>query len=185
MPSRKKTSTKPERVLKKVAECKFFLDQMEQRENEEDEFAFCLSAFLSALQSVAWLLPMADSKRREQLRRQIEQLENTHPDLKYLLNARDAEVHREGVAITLSFGSSLSLRQREFRFPSSRFHGRFEGRFARPRFQSPRAQPIYQRSYRHSWRFQDYPLGNIVEICRDCLDTLVTLVPGAFPAAAP
>ncbi len=184
MPSRRKTPIAPERVLKKVAECNFFLEQMQQHEHEQDEFAYCLSAFLTALQSVAWVTPMADLKRGKQLRSEIEQLAKTHPDLKYLLNARGAEVHREGVALTMSFGSSLSPQQRGFRFPSSRFQGRYEGRFAHARFQPPWSQSIYRPIYRHTWQFQDYPLRNIVAICRDCLNILNAVVTRTFPGAA-
>jgi len=180
MPPRRKTPISPRRVFKKVAACRFFLEQMQQHEDEENEFTYCLSAFLAALQSVAWLTPMADPK----LRSEIDQLVENHPDLKYLLNARHAELHRDGVSITMSFGSSLGTQPRGFRFPSSRFHSRFEGRLARSRFHPLWAQSIYQPRYCHTWRFRDYPMENILQICRDCLDILEALVARTFPRAA-
>lgn len=91
---RRKTPIAPKRVLKKVGECHFFLELMQQHEHEEKEFTYCLSAFLTALQSVASLTPMADPQRQRQLKSVIERLIKTHPNLEYLLNARDVEAAR-------------------------------------------------------------------------------------------
>jgi hypothetical protein len=181
--SRKHLQISPERVRKKIAECNFFLAQMHERQHDESEFSFCLSAFLAALSSVAWLAPMAapDLKRRKQLRREIEHLAKTHADLRYLLSARHAEVHRDGVAITISFGTTLPAKHAGFRFPNSRFRGRLEGRFAHSRFQRPWAQAVYRPMHLHTWRFVEYPLRNIVEICRDCLNALNLVLIQAFP----
>jgi len=123
MPARKKLVVSRDRLLSKVAECRYFLQHMEQHQGNPNEFGFGLSAFLCAFKSVASLTPQIypDPKRQKQFRNGINQLRDGHPDLNYLLNARDAEVHREGVKIVLVLNSFLKPRQKGFTFPSSRF----------------------------------------------------------------
>jgi hypothetical protein len=47
-------ATKPEGILEKVRECRFFLARMADYERipELEDFLFCLSAFLSAFRSI-------------------------------------------------------------------------------------------------------------------------------------
>lgn len=178
MPARKKTPVTPRRVLNKIAECHYFLQRMDQHEEHPAEFGYCLSPFLSALRSVEWLAPMADSKDRKQISNSIEQLKTARPDLNYLLNERDAEVRREGVKIVMTLAGSIRPVQCGFTFPSGRFSGRFEGRFQRPRFQAPWTQEVYKPVYGYRWRSQDYPARDVVQVCRDSLNALEQLVTG-------
>jgi hypothetical protein len=182
MPVRRRMHLSPERVFRKIDECNFFLEQMQERQQNENQFSFCLSAFLTALASVAWFIPMAESDpgRRRRLKGQIARLEQTHPDLTYLLNARDAEVHREGVAIRVRFGMKFPTTATGFRFPRSRLTSRrFEGRFAVSRFERPRS-PLSVSLHRDTWRFEDRPIGDIVNICAACLNLLSATVRQAF-----
>jgi hypothetical protein len=171
----------PGRVLKKFRECGFFLQMMEQREQNEDEFGFCLSAFLTALKSLSDLIPMADREHKVQLRESIEIIKDDNPDLKYLLGARDAEVHRDGVTLQLSLSTSVRTIRDDSRFARSRLQPRPIGRFHHVRLQSRYGQPHYETVYRHSWRFKDYPVHNITDMSRGCLDSFNPLIEQLFP----
>jgi hypothetical protein len=169
----------PQRVLKKIQEAGFFLKKMEQLNAQADEIGFYLSAFLSALKSVEYLAPLANKNRRTQIRDEIYQLRHNHPSLNYLLETRDAEVHREGVEIVLELGAARKLTKPSFIFPSarfkSRFEGRFQGRFTPSRLGASQTSSIYQPVYRDAWYFRDYS-HEVVQTCRDSLDALADRV---------
>jgi len=92
-----------ERITSKLAECDFFLRQMRQS-REPQEFAYHMSAFLTAFSSFTQLAllrkhPRGFEKALERLRK------NSVVDR--LLDYRDVEVHREGIRI---WGYDPSLR---------------------------------------------------------------------------
>jgi len=174
MAKRKRKLITPQRVLNKVEECRFFLRCMEQHEQEPEEFGYYVSAFLSALKTVEYLTPIAARQHQARVRKEIHQLKGARPDLNYLLNARDAEVHQEGVALVMTFNSPTQLQEPGFVFRSARFRGRFEGRF-RSGFRLPKLKTIYEPVYRDRWWFRDF-LAPVVGVCRNCLDALEGLV---------
>lgn len=169
----------PERVLKKIHEARFFFKKMEESSERAEEFGFYLSAFLSALKSVEYLAPLANKNRRTQIRDEICQLRHNHPSLNYLLETRDAEVHREGVGIVLELGVARKLTEPSFIFPSarfkSRFEGRFQGRFTQSRLGASQTSSVYRPVYRDAWYFRNYP-HEVVQTCRDSLDALAEQV---------
>jgi hypothetical protein len=169
----------PERVLRKIHEARFFLKKMEELSEQAEEFGFYLSAFLSALKSVEYLAPLANKSRRTQIRDEICQLRHDHPSLNYLLETRDAEVHRQGVGIVLELGTARKLTAPSFIFPSARFknrfEGRFQGRFTRSRLGASKTTSVYQPVYYNAWHFLDYS-HEVVQTCRDSLDALANEV---------
>jgi len=163
-------------VLQKVAACRFFLRGMEEHgrcEQPPEEFGFLLSAFLSALKSIEYLTPQVNPSRRKQIEAAIEQLRVVRPELNFLLNAGDAEIHRKGVEVVLTIDCFAA--EPAFVLPGTRLRGRLQGRF-RLRFGSS-ARPVF----RYRWRFQDsHDLSSVVEICRDSLNALALAVNQAF-----
>ncbi len=177
MATRKKLVITPDRVRKKIRECLFYVEKMEEAANDPgEEFGFYLSAFLSSLKSIENLAPLADHKRQMEIRNEIRNLRNNHPPLNYLLTVRDAEVHREGVQIVMDLMAAFRRPQHGFTFPSARrrlegaarFQSRFESRF------SVRSS-IYQPFYRHTWVFPDNA-QEVVHTCQDSLNLLIQQV---------
>jgi len=169
----------PSRLLKKIGEAQFFLEKMRGSNESPQELGFYLSAFLSALKSIEYLAPLTSRDRQAEIRKGISQLRDNHAALNYLLEARDAEVHREGVGLVLESLTTLKVSKPTFIFPSARFKGRYEGRF-QGRFEQPnlgqsQASTVYRPVYRDVWYFENYR-REVVETCRDSFHALKTRV---------
>jgi hypothetical protein len=134
MADRPKLAISQQRIGGKLHECEFFLEHMEDCGSPE-EFGYYLSAFLAALATFTDLALRRKHGRHSN--RVLRQLRKTAADLDFLLNARDVEVHRDGVRIWLyrpsqiwgrflGFGQglwpSLALTRRQ---PTYRYHSRF------------------------------------------------------------
>ena len=175
MSRRKKLQITPDRVRKKIEECSFFFRKMEETvDNPADEFGFYLSAFLSSMKSIVDLAPLVDKKRENQFRDELRQLREDHPSLNYLLEVRDAEVHREGVDIVMGFSTDLKLTERSFNFPTARFKREYRSRFdprVTARFDVPPRSSIYRSTYNYVWTFRDNT-RDVVQTCRDSLNAL-------------
>jgi hypothetical protein len=87
-----------QRIKGKLAECEFFLKQMEES-SDPQEFGYYLSAFLAAFRTFIDLGLMR--KYAKGTRQVLLQLRKNSSDLDRLLHSRNVEVHREGVRIWL------------------------------------------------------------------------------------
>jgi hypothetical protein len=95
-------ATKPEGILEKVRESRFFLARMADYERIPDleSFLFCLSAFLSAFRTIGNRLPgVAGKKYDKHARGKLKQSLETHPKIGFLFDVRDVEVHGDGTTI--------------------------------------------------------------------------------------
>ncbi len=126
MPTRKKLVISDQQIKGKLAECNFFLEHMEQSRDPQ-ELGYYLSAFLSALATFTSLGLMRQHAKG--VGRALEQPRKNSSDLDLLLQARNVEVHREGVRLWL-YRAPVGKRRvpaspLQGRFPSSRFQSRF------------------------------------------------------------
>lgn len=89
-----------ERALEKVDEARFFLARMEDHGGNWPEFGYYLSAFLSAFRSIHYRLCCLGAGDR------VKCLSDSDKEVNFLIQARDAEVHKEGVGIVLTVASA-------------------------------------------------------------------------------
>ena len=130
--ARAKVVVSEERIRGKLAECEFFLEQM--NENADPQvFGYHLSAFLSALSTLTILGLMRN--HGQNTKRALEQLRKSASELDFLLNSRDVEVHREGVGIWLLRSNRVSPRFRGGIWGDLWVTPRYGSRYA-PRFRS-------------------------------------------------
>ncbi len=179
MAQREKLVVPAERLPNKMRECAFFLGCMEQHLQEPEVFGYYLSAFLSALKSIEYLTRSVGKDAAKK----VKALRQNNRGLDFLFDARDVEVHREGVAITMTIGSRIKPPETVFRLPRSRFETRYESRFGSrfvPRWVDPVYQPLF--SYGYTWQFADYPGRDIIALGRDCLAELKKTVADHVPA---
>ena len=87
-----------QRIKGKLAECEFFVKQMEES-SDPQEFGYYLSAFLAAFRTFIDLGLMR--KHAKGTPQALLQLRKNSSDLDRLLHSRNVEVHREGVRIWL------------------------------------------------------------------------------------
>jgi hypothetical protein len=111
MAARPKLTISEQRIRGKLLECEFFLERMGRSRNPE-EFGYYLSAFLAALATFTKLGLIRKYGRHAA--RALEQLRKASPELDFLLEARDVEVHRDGVRIWLYRASQLWSRFTRF-----------------------------------------------------------------------
>ena len=97
----------------KVEEAKYFLSMLKQLFEDDDEFAYNLSAFLSAARSITFYM-QKQYKHRDGFaewycRKQIEM--SADEELKYLNNARVEDIHKEPVhtGATREVGCSVDV----------------------------------------------------------------------------
>ena len=124
----------PERVHDKLAESRYFLEQMAKHEKDLDpeEFLFCLSAFLSAFRSTAYRLygvteNMRGAAAKQRLREQL----HHHPDIGFLIERGNVEVHSDGARVWKRYMPHYehpvpSNRGSRFDREAERFHSRFK-----------------------------------------------------------
>jgi hypothetical protein len=176
--SRKRAFITKPRVFRKIAECHFFLREMERRERYQserpEEFGYNLSAFLSALRSVEWFGRLVVSKRSSEIANRIGQLRQETHELDYLLNAGDAEVHREGVSVILTLASPVGPPRDSFTFPSRRPGRKVQGRSDPPPCEPPSAW-LYRPPDAYRWSFEDTRARAVVQACRIALEVLERL----------
>jgi len=172
----KPNAKSPERVLDKLPECSFFLDEMLRHEQAgvADKFGYCLSAFLNSFRTVTFRLygvveNISGKSAAENLLRQL----RAHPEIGFLMKRRDVEVQEDGTVIFERFTVHVVARD------SNSFEGRFASRFTsgfEPRFN-------HGVEVRHTggWQFMESP-RSITELCRDALEQLEPFVRKAITA---
>jgi hypothetical protein len=149
--------TAVDRVRAKIAESKFFIDEMDKRQHHAIGFGYCLSAFLSAFKSIEYQLP----------KRTIKALRHSDEGIDFLMNQRNIEVHGAGVEIV--FVADL--------IRVGRFHSRFE---REPhRFHNPRLPPgTGAGNGGRSWRFTGKRSADLIGYCTECVNSVEKFVEG-------
>ncbi len=96
----------PRGIAEKITECRFFLERMSAYESsgEISSLLHCLSAFLSAFRSILFRLNgvMAHSPNTGS-RVLLEVHLRAHPEIKFLREASNVEVHQDGVTVWPQF----------------------------------------------------------------------------------
>ena len=186
--TRKPINISEERLKGKVSECEFFLERM-KGSSHVDEFGYFLSAFLSAFKSCVYLgLTRAGKNFAQELQR----LRDKSHDVDCLLEARDVEVHREGIHIWLFTDSGHRTANPRFRGSlwgdlllatrnrvGSRYGSRFRSRF-QPKFGDLRAAleltlPVTAAASTLSFIFQDSG-QEVIKTCSCALEAIRSLV---------
>jgi hypothetical protein len=146
-----------DRAREKIAESRFFIDEMGKHQHQARKFGCCLSAFLSAIKSIEYQLPKPA----------IKALRHSDEGIDFLMNQRNIEVHGAGVEIV--FVADL--------IRVGRFHSRFE---REPhRFHNPRLPPGTKVANGvRSWRFTDKRSVDLIGYCTDCVNSVEKFVEG-------
>jgi hypothetical protein len=173
MPPRTKLTISRARVRSKVAECHFFLRQMQEHEQVED-FRFVLSAFLSALKSVEYLT----RPYQKEISNRLCEPRTERAELDYLLSARDLEVHREGVKTVREITAYRKIRYLgPGRFQTLKANSsRVQFVNSRLRFRREQGRKIDAVTFNYVWHFDDYPVRDAVDVCRAALEVLEGIV---------
>jgi hypothetical protein len=170
---------KPEGVLEKVRECRFFLVQMTTHEAALDTEAFLsnLSAFLNAFQTAAFrLYGVTENRNGKDASLALQSQLRRHPEIGFLMSQRNVEVHEDGATVhqwfTVHVGDvsvpSLwgpQLGQNTDWLPSS--------------FGSRSGQGVVIRRAA-GWQFAGSP-KNLIELCHDTLDAMEGFIRQALP----
>jgi hypothetical protein len=161
-------ASKRDGVAYKINECRFFLAEMVEREKQRErhqEFGYCLSAFLSAFRSVGYRLNgILGNARTKVLERELELL---HPDIWFLLDMRNFEVHGDGPTVWPRFTLTISPGSGRW---ASRWSRRARPAFAASRFR-PRLSTEGIKTKIIGWLFEGHP-KDVIDLCRESLDRL-------------
>jgi len=156
-------------AVEKIEECEFFIRLAERHKTKPQEFGFYLSASLSAFYSILerLILTVLDRPLRKRKKRAeaLARLGLSSPEIAFLLDARNLEVHHEGVHIDL-------VRRRDPLAPQPtvpRFGTRY-GRFDDPLWTAPGP-----RAEKH-WVFFKVPKSEAITLCRNALEQVQQLV---------
>jgi hypothetical protein len=173
------TATNPQRILDKARECRYFLSEMSEHERagDTDKFIFSLSAFLKSFRSIAYRLYgiTENQSDRDQMKALEKQL-NDHPQIGFLIDRANLEVHGDGAVIWKRFNISVSDDMQQ-KYPP-RLQSRFGGPTRwMPRFRS-RFEPVTvptQTVAGSDWQFAGNS-GGLLDLCRNGLDEIEELV---------
>ncbi len=156
------------RVWEKLRESRFFLTLMRDYEGDPEKFGFCLSAFLSAFRSIAYRLARYTKiTQGVQARNGLMALLGSQPDIAFLTQARNVEVHEDGVVISRMFSYSFADSDPErWRSRWDPWPNRWESRPGPPQVQ-----------LRHRWwQFANRTAQDLVDLCSACLNETEEIV---------
>lgn len=163
----------PNGVKYKIAECRYFLDAMIEREKGETdvarilEFGYNLSAFMSAFRSIIFRLRGVAGRSRSRL--VWAELETSHPEVVFLKEMTDFEVHGDGPTVlphcTVKIDSSVHVGG------SSRWPSRLGSRFGAGRFHPLRSRHGKISTNITGWYFKGAP-HDVIELCKNSLDEM-------------
>jgi len=153
----------PERVFEKIEESRFFLARMADYEKRDQEFGYCLSAFLSGFKSIVCRLERSVGRT---ILPTVRQRLHSDPDIDFLCRARDIEVHSNGLIVFPIY----NIERGEPRIPE-----RWQSLWEPP---MRRFNPIHPRSriVQLGWQFSDHPARNVIELCYDTLNSIEQIV---------
>lgn len=172
-------ATNPQRIFDKARECRYFLSEMSEHERagDTDKFMFSLSAFLKSFRSIAYRFYGVTEKQsdREQMKALEKQL-NDHPQIGFLIDRANLEVHGDGAVIWKRFNISVPDDMQQ------KYPPRFQSRFGDPtrwmprfRFRFEPAAVQTQTVVGSDWLFAGNSHG-LLELCRNGLDQIEELV---------
>lgn len=175
----RKPSFRFERALEKVEEGRFFLTLMKINRKTPQQFGYCLSAFLSAFKSAFERLKttVGDEHIRRRAANAVRNLRQSRPDVDFLMEARNAEVHREGVKIELEWQTPSVTPERwwsRFNPPWARSESRFN-----PRWGRAEGHPVAV------WKFSDRRTADVITLCKNSLNALEDLIQNMAGEASP
>jgi hypothetical protein len=159
----------PDRVFDKVRECRFFLEQMTayERTQEIDKFLYCVSGFLSAFRTVAYrMYGVIENKKGKQARRALQNRLHIHPEIGFLIQRSNVEVHEDGVLVYPRFivqvTASIPDRWKsKWAADNSKWQSRFTSRF----------DDVVGVRRAPGWQFAGNP-KNLVDLCCDALTAM-------------
>jgi hypothetical protein len=164
----------PQRVVEKMDECRFFLVQMAEYEKafDTEKLLHCLSAFLGAFRTVVNRLTGVTESRNGPVAKQALWCKlNLNPDIEFLLDRRNAEVHSDGAVIYQRF--SVQVAEPLPRRWQSTLYRRTTWHCSSPwddPWQSPSQEAVVTRQFT-GWQFAENP-KNLIELCHDALNAL-------------
>jgi hypothetical protein len=159
----------PDRVFDKARECRFFLILMAEHEKALDieKFLYCLSAFLSAFRTIAYrLYGVTENRKGKQASRALQNQIHIHPEIGFLIQRSNIEVHEDGVLVhqrfTVHVTASIPDRWKSRWAPdTNKWQSRFTSRYA-DGVEVRRAE---------GWQFAGNP-KNLIELCYDALNAM-------------
>jgi len=171
-------ATNPDRIADKARECRFFLVQMAEHEQRMDieKFLYCLSAFLSAFRTTIYRsFGVAETRKGKAAARKFRDDLYKNPDIQFLKDTTDLEVHGDGAKVWQQYRVSLT--------------GPIPGRWGRSgdRWGDPKNEGRLSSRYSSTagmtqvlrepagWRFDGHP-KNLVELCHDALEAVEAAV---------
>lgn len=167
-------------IWEKVAEARFFLERMTDADAKSDHqpFGYYLSAFLNAFRSIAYRAFRFTARAhgrpaRDKLKAKVE----AAADLKFLTEARDVEVHQDGVTLVLV--PKLGIGPADFvldRWPDrfTKFVPRTTFKYDSKYNKWP-TRTVHQPRTLH-WRFGDRLGHDSITFCAKAVDELERLV---------
>lgn len=156
------------RVWEKVRESRFFLTLMTDHEGEPEKFGFCLSAFLSAFRSIAYqLIRYTKITRGQQAKEGLKGLLDSRPNIDFLKQARDVEVHQDGVTILRTFSFPVSEAIPE------RWRSRWD---PKPGRWDSRSAPARTQLRHRGWQFADHTAHDVIGLCSHSMDEVEEIV---------
>ena len=179
IPLSKKGST--DAIWEKIAEARFFLERMTEADAKSDHqpFGYYLSAFLNAFRSIAYRFFAFTARTqgrpaRDQLRAKVQ----ADGDLQFLTDARDVEVHQDGVTLVLV--PKLGLGPADLvvnRWPDrfTKFVPRTTFKYNDSKYDKWPTRTVHQPRTLH-WRFGDRLGHDSITFCANAVDELERLV---------
>jgi len=159
----------PKGVLQKVQESRFFLDQVAGHENDSNPEVFFkfVSAFLNSFRTIGnRLCGVTKHKYGKDKANSVHEQLTVHPEIGFLIEQRDIEVHEDGAAVFKRFAVHAAD-------PVPQVVDRYTNRFA-SRFGSRHGHGLGIR-YTGGWQFGGNP-KNLIELGHDALDAIETIV---------
>jgi hypothetical protein len=159
----------PDRIVDKIYECRYFLALMGDHEEKLDteKFLYSLSAFLSAFRTAAFrLYGVTEHKLGKPASRVLQTQLRSHPEIGFLLNRTNTEVHEDGVVVHQLYTKEVIAEA------SSRWGPRTVGEPSRWRSlnRSRYGEAVVARRAA-GWQFAGNP-KNLIELCRDALEAM-------------